>query len=585
MCGLAGVLGRQRGPQWAVRLVGALEARGPDEIRYLDLAPLSLMASRFSTIDSAGGRQPMQSSDGRYTIAANCEILNFRELRSELESITRQPFHSQGDLEVALGAFVIHGLPGFELLRGPFAIVIWDAVEHKLVLARDRLGERPLFVSHHDGEVYFGSSIAALAAMDVPIVLDDEAAARFLILGGTATCTVAQGVRQVPPGTVEIHRPGALAAHRFARLESTATLTSTEVGAAFDEALNRVVETDQSLALALSGGLDSTSLLAGLAERDVVVATVTVVNGPDDPTRERALRAVRKFRSEHHELMLTLPDAVDAFNLLKVALDTPASEPVVIHNHALHRTAAEFGRVLLAGHGADEILAGHRRYSAVFKKGSSTPSAMPLSSPAAVDVLVGEYGRWTNALVTDPYLAACGIGQEVTDEIRTVVTEMYLDCLGRAQGCPATAAQILDIELFDWWELFALPDENSLIQGVEVRSPFYDADLIATALNCDARLRFGSNIPKASLRAWADNRVPYEVFGESKLGFDSAFDYSGWIADHVSTINDIVGDSLAGVLDMRMAISLPTSHRAQLVWRAFALAAWLEGVGDRSGHR
>lgn len=563
MCGLAGVLGR-RTQSWVAPVLGALRDRGRDGGGSVLLDEVSLAACRFSTIDVESAAQPMWSSDSRYLIAANCEIFNFRSLRRRLEAHGHSAFKTHGDVEVALASYVEYGLEAFRLFRGPFAIAIWDSHESELVLARDRLGERPLFTSTSQGELHFASSMRGLGAMGVPMDLDSRKAVEFLVLGTDSWHSVAAGVDQVRPGTVEIHSQQATTSYTFAGPESLDDAPDDdERMRAFDIALERVRVSDFEVGVAFSGGVDSTAVLAGLLGQGVSPEAITLLSGSADGTRERARRSAAYLGLSNCEEYYTLPSAREAFEIAARRVDTPADSPILLHNDALHLRASSRHRVLVAGHGADEILPGYTRYRTVLKD-SRKPDA---------ECLTGKYDRWSLALSSGPALAAHGLEPKLVDDVANRVRERYEDCLRRARGCAGTAAQLIDLEIFDWWELFALPDQNALWHELEVRSPFYDSDLVASILGSSSKSHLHEE-SKQLLRRWSRRRLPEDLFHGSKLGFDSGFGYDRWLSDNAADLTELVDDVVANLVDLSTVERGETPLERTLLWRAVALSAW-----------
>src|SRR5215472_14726280 len=274
MCGIAGFTHKFRTVNEAVtrRITSALFHRGPDQQGVFHSDDVSLCAVRLKIIDLSGGDQPIVSDDGNTVIAFNGEIYNHAELRRELESLGHR-FHTHCDTEVILHAFQQWDTQCFAKLRGMFGVALWTETEKRLVLARDRVGIKPLYIYRRGEDVYFGSELKAiLEHPDVPRVLDTDALEHYLCLNYVPSPhTLVRGIEKLPPGHFLEWRNGATRIEPWWRLEFQPRAWT--IGAAKEEldhllkaALREHLVADVPLGIWASGGLDSSTILHYAAE-------------------------------------------------------------------------------------------------------------------------------------------------------------------------------------------------------------------------------------------------------------------------------------------------------------------------------
>jgi asparagine synthase (glutamine-hydrolysing) len=380
MCGIAGIVNvSASAPPSRDALefmVGALEHRGPDEFGlYLD-RHCGLGHSRLSIIDLSTGQQPLANEDGTLWISFNGEIFNYVELRSELESLGHQ-FRTKSDTEVIVHAWEAWGEASFERMNGQWAVALWDSKTRTFVLARDRVGVRPIFLLEHEGRLYFASEVKALFAgapgfsreLD-PVGLDET----FTFWTVVPPQAVFKGVRELEPGHVAVWREGKFvhdvafwapkypvgAQHRFngSLPEATEALTN-----ALENATKlRMVRADVPVGSYLSGGLDS-SLVAALASRakpsGFRTFSLRFADAEYDETPyQRAM--VQRLGTEHAEVVVSRKDIAAVFPKVIRHTERPvlrtAPAPLFLLSKLVHDSGI---KVVLTGEGADEMLAGY----------------------------------------------------------------------------------------------------------------------------------------------------------------------------------------------------------------------------------
>lgn len=377
MCGIAGIVAlrdgaRPPGRDELVRMAGAIHHRGPDEFGVYRDARAGLAHARLSIIDLTTGQQPLSNESGDLWVVFNGEIFNYVELREELLSHGHR-FRTQSDTEVIVHAYEQWGDAAFARFNGQFAIGLYSSASKTLVLARDRLGVRPLHICEHDGRLLFASEVKAIFAGDrtVPRRLDpiglDET---FTFWTVVAPRTMFEGISELPPGHVRTFEPtGAVrssafwAPHYKAAFKGTLEDATAAVGEALDKATSlRMLRTDVSVGSYLSGGLDS-SLVAALGRRAkgdrFCTFSIRFDDAEYDETRfQRAM--VERLGSEHREVIVTRTDIAAVFPDVVRHTERPLLRTAPAPLFLLSKLVQEAGiKVVLTGEGADEMFAGY----------------------------------------------------------------------------------------------------------------------------------------------------------------------------------------------------------------------------------
>ena len=394
MCGLAGILGPPGAAgddtlrATALRMADTLRHRGPDDGgAWSDAAAgVALGFRRLAIVDlSPEGRQPMASASGRYVLAFNGEIYNHRELRRELEAAGSGPFRGHSDTEVMLSAFGHWGLAGaVGRFVGMFAFALWDRDERALHLGRDRMGEKPLFYGRAGSAFLFGSELKALRAHpDFRAGVDRDALALYLRLGYVpAPYSIYQGIRKLPPGTTLTIAAGAgdepgpvpyWSARRAAEAGAARPFEGTEADAADElerllrDAVGRQMVADVPLGAFLSGGIDSSTVVALMQSQSPrPVRTFTIgfhEAGYDEAGHARAM--ARHLGTDHTELYVAPAEARAVIPDLPTLFDEPLADSSAIPTSLVSRLARRDVTVSLSGDGGDELFAGYDWYPRV----------------------------------------------------------------------------------------------------------------------------------------------------------------------------------------------------------------------------
>ncbi len=382
MCGVAGILDlkgtRSPNPAELRRMIEALHHRGPDGFGFHLDGPIGLAHARLSIIDLAGGWQPIHNEDRSVFVVFNGEIFNYIELRRDLE-LQGHRFYTQSDTEVIVHLYEQHGLDFLQYLNGQFALALWDARRARLVLARDRVGIRPLFYTEAAGRIAFASEVKALFALpEMPRALNAQALGElFTYWSPLAPHSVFEGISVLPPGHMLTFERGRRELRcywdwSFPPREHVDSRSIEECLEGLRERLVRAVRlqvrADVPVGAYLSGGLDS-SLIAALLKRytDVPLRTFSIRfadDAFDESTYQREM--VRHLGTEHTELLCRASDIARAFPQTVWHAESPLlrTAPTPLMLLAGHVREAGY-KVVLTGEGADEVMAGYD----IFKEG------------------------------------------------------------------------------------------------------------------------------------------------------------------------------------------------------------------------
>jgi asparagine synthase (glutamine-hydrolysing) len=379
MCGIAGVWG-QVDPERLGVMTETLRHRGPDDEGYWEAPGGAFMLGhrRLSIIDLEGGRQPITSEDGRIVTVLNGAIYNYRELREDLIARGHR-FETQSDTEVIVHLYEERGADFVSALRGMFAVAVWDDVEHQLVLARDRVGKKPLYYSELPDEFLFASEIrAVVAGLRAPPVLDEQALADFLFWTVVpAPATIYRQVRAIRPGELVVVRDRRVTRmaqfwrqQMLPKVHGSPARTVEQMDQLLHEAVRLRLRSDVPVGCFLSGGIDSGVITAIAAQHHPERLTTLTVGFEADAMDERPLarEVARRYGTDHHE-MVVRPDVNTDLPRIIANYSQPYGDSSAIPSYYVAQAARQHVKVVLNGDGGDELLAGYRRYVAAWLSG------------------------------------------------------------------------------------------------------------------------------------------------------------------------------------------------------------------------
>lgn len=582
MCGIAGVIDPEGAAPQARLLARALVHRGPDGEGFFTSGPVALAMRRLAIIDPEGGDQPFFSRDGRVVAFQNGEIYNHHALRAELAAAGYR-FRSRCDTEVLAHGYAHWGLPGLlDRLDGMFAFAILDRDRRRLFLARDRFGEKPLFLRADGHRLAFGSDLVGLAALDWgPWTIDRRALADVLTLGWVqGPRTLLAEVRRLPPGhwaAIDLDRP-APDVRPWVRptVSPPAPVADRVVGATLDRAVVSRLEADRPMGVFLSGGIDS-SLVAALAarHRHGLHAFSLTFGRPDLDESALAGRVAEAAGLTHHLVSFDADFGIDSFRAMLRRVDEPLADPAMFGHFLLSRAARDHVAVILTGAGGDEVFAGYD-YQIPFLGGNGwrAPALIDESRgrTAGGHPLLCDYARRDRLMGgpvdSDPW----------SDTVMAALPEAATP-LQRGR-LAALATQIPDSYL-------AQLDRMTMAHGLEARVPLLAPAVVDLGLGLAEADLLTATGGKHVLRRLAADLLPETVARGAKRGFVLPFDRlvmaavgsRGGIAGFLAGRPD-TGLDPAGVRDLFNDI-VRTGRMGRVAYSVVVLVEWLAAFRDR----
>lgn len=538
-------------------MLAALIHRGPDDGGVHTTADqrLALGNRRLAIIDlSPAGHQPMLTPDGRLAIVYNGEVYNYRELRAGLLERGHQ-LASESDTEVILHLYEERGPDCLTLLNGMFALALWDARTRTLLLARDRLGKKPLVYAHRpDGTLIFASEHQALLQHpDLPREVNPAAIEYFLRYGYVpAPLSAFAGLAKLPPGHRLLWRDGQITTEPYWTLPPPAPRAISEEQAVaeftelFYDSVRRRMISDVPLGAFLSGGIDSASVVAAMAaQSERPIKTFSIGFGEERYNELPGARLVaQRFGTEHHEFVVE-PEATAVLPDLIRHYGEPYADSSALPTYYLARLTRAHVTVALNGDGGDELLAGYDRYRAALAAerlerllplpraayrlaAAALPSGRDLRSPIArtrrfltglVDGSGARYTRWMSIFEPE-LLAACITPAFAAAVMDNAAAEYLAGPLDRRNGLPLLDALIrLDQATYLPGDLLVKADIATMASSLEARSPFLDYRLVEWAATLPADLKLRGRTSKYLLRRAMRHLLPAETLAGPKRGF------------------------------------------------------------------
>ncbi len=566
MCGIIGFLTSrtQNLPGYEV-LRGMRETllhRGPDDlgeyIRTLDeRGPFVYFGHRrLSIIDLSGGRQPLSNEDETVWVIFNGEIYNFRELREELKGRDHQ-FRTHSDTEVIAHAYEEYGEECFQRFNGMFAIGIWDQKRNRLVLARDRLGKKPLYYSHINETFLFASELKAIMAYPAfPRKVDPVSLMKYLFFEFIPSPhTIFEEARKIPAASYLVLDKKGIDVRSywspFDPQNGEETLSEAEaesrVMGLLKESVKRRLISDVPLGVFLSGGIDSSAITA-LAQKEVPGKIKTFSIGFEDPSFDEskyAALASKYIGTEHHEQMMTPADLLNIIPGLPDILDEPMADASILPTYLLSKFTRGYVTVALGGDGGDELFAGYPTYLA-HKFAMQYDRCLRVLHPVMKffgNLLPVSDDNISFDFKVKKFLSGIGYPDGIrnsvwlgsfpfSDNEKVVSSEIHQQ-LNRDQLAEEislygeeypyedriTRLQYLDLKLYLQESILVKVDRASMACSLEVRAPFLDHELVELMMSLPSRLKLRRLTSKYILKKAMKNWLPDEVINRPKKGF------------------------------------------------------------------
>jgi asparagine synthase (glutamine-hydrolysing) len=628
MCGIAGHVG-PTARELLPAMLGLLKHRGPDDAGIHAAGNVGLGMARLAIIDLVTGRQPMSDAAERYWVVFNGEIYNFRQLRAELMTAGRR-FRTRSDTEVILHAYAVHGEACVERLAGMFAFAIWDDAERRLFLARDRLGKKPLYYWHRDRLFLFASEPKALLCHPaVARSVDWSALHHYLAFGYTpATRSIFDSIRKLPPAHTATFIDGRLTQRRYWQLPAGATSpgpgagpeeSAAAVRAGLREAVRLRLESDVPLGVFLSGGVDSSAVVASMREvTSGRIATFSVGFGRAAPSYDElpyARLVAQRFGTDHHEEVLEpnvraiLPDIVRAF-------DEPFGDSSAIPTYVVAQATARHVKVALSGIGGDEAFGGYPRYLGL--RVSALHGRLPRWLRHASRSLAGRlpdsassrnWADWARRFTAEPdatpsdryigwtrffgdaqlaALARPALAARLGSGVDALQQSAFAS--GRP-GDPVDGAVRVDLSTYLPDDLLAMADRMSMAHSLEVRAPFCDYRIIEESLRLSSSAKMPGGRLKGLLKTAFAGVLPKEVLTHRKQGF--MIPLGDWLRhDLRPTMDDLLAPECVrarGLFDPYPVEAMKREHlsgartHADRLWTLMMLELWMREYLDARG--
>ena len=599
MCGIFGAIARGsaalRHPGALPRMAAALRHRGPDGECIVGHERARIGARRLAIMDLTTGDQPFQSPDGNVWMVCNGEIYNAPELRQQASAPDwRYPFRSRGDIETIVPFYERFGPDAVARLDGMFGLAIWDDARGRLVLARDRAGEKPLFWTEIDGELRFASEIQALLEFpDQPRRLNQKALSLYRALGYVpAPYTMFDGIHKLPPASLLVAESDAVTIRPYWSPAAAASTPSTlaqggavQLRETLLRAVRRELMSDVPLGVFTSGGLDSSLLVAAAArsipgERIHTYAVRFTEPGYDESAYAEAV--THDIATVHHVVTADDESLTRALDVVSAAFAEPLGDPAVLPTWLLADAAREHVKVILSGEGADELFGGYPTYLGhkYAERWQRVPRPLRSFVGWAVDRWPSSTGKMTLEYMIKQFLAASErpwaerhltwLGALAIED--GVLGELARKLHGFPHDDPLNLAMWLDYLTYLPDDLLVKVDRATMLASVEARAPYLDREVMELVLPVPSQLKVRGLTSKAILKEAARGLVPDRVIDRRKRGL--SVPVARWL-----------NTGLAPLADRVLATPLLAEHRsgrrnhARRLWPQLMLALWSERWG------
>jgi len=559
---------------------------------------------RLSIIDVAGGHQPMTNEDGTVHVVFNGEIYNYQSLRARLLT-GRHRLTTSSDTETLVHLYEDHGAGLARELRGMFGFAIWDDRRRRLLVARDRLGIKPLYYWPTRDGVAFASELRALVTLpEFPRTIDPDAVVDYMAVGYVPEPrTIFAGVHKLPPGhLLEWTRDGGVRTERYwspAVAENTRITEQEaveETRRLLDESVRIHLLSEVPLGAFLSGGIDSSGVVATMArisDRPVRTFSIGFAEREFDES-EHAAEVASALGTEHTQLVVR-PDAELLFEQVARALDEPFGDPSALPTFLVSYLARRDVTVALSGDGGDELFGGYTRYFELNGARSLPPIARSVLRNVALRLPHATYGR--NRLLSlgrtmrGRYAGTVALplreaeGGLLREDVarRAVPFDKTLDRWftdGSARDF-MTQLMIVDVQSYLPGDILTKVDRMSMAHSLEARVPLLDHEIAEFALSLPPSLKFRDGVGKWVLRRALGDRVPDEVFRRPKQGFDVPLRdwFRGPLAHRLAALSDR-SSAVYDFVEPRAVERIVQEHRvgrrdhARTIWRLVMFDQW-----------
>jgi asparagine synthase (glutamine-hydrolysing) len=553
VCGIAGFTHKNRtAPQGRIQqALATLYHRGPDQQGVFSTEAFSCCAARLKIIDLQCGNQPILENSGEWGIVFNGEIYNHAELRAELEKLGHQ-FSSHSDTETVLKAFLQWDTACLSRLRGMFAVALWNKPQKRLLLARDRLGIKPLYYARLGEDIYFGSELKAIFVHpEIPRKLSLEGLDCYLALNYVpCPWTLIDGICKVPPGEWLQWQNGAVTTGSYWRLpfgnirKISINEAKEELDLLMAQSVKEHLLSDVPLGVWLSGGVDSTSILhyaAKATSSQLKTFSISFLGRSFDET-QYVRRAVEQYGTDHDEMDLNpsvdLQSAIQEFAYYS---DEPSADAGALPVWFLSKLCKQKTTVALSGEGADELFGGYLTYRAnrisrhlrkLPRSLTSLGLALFRRWPVSDEKLGFEYkatrlleGTSMSPEFAHAYWNGTFAKDDLNGLVRRPMPDSLSEILGSLRELPPVNDDLapylwLDQKYYLADDILVKSDRMSMAHSVEVRPAFLDHRIVEFAATLPASLKILGSRQKLILKELMSDKVPAAILQRKKMGFD-----------------------------------------------------------------
>ena len=628
MCGITGVYqngGEPVAHETLAAMMGIIAHRGPDDEGSYIKDGIGLGMRRLSIIDLAGGKQPIANEDGSVITVFNGEIYNYRELRSDLSGRGHK-FASASDTEVIVHLYEEFGDECVQRLRGMFAFAVWDSRHRRLLIARDRLGIKPLYYTESKGRLIFASEIKAiLQHPSIEARLDLQGLSGYLSLKYVPSpATMFEGIRSLPPGHRLICDTRGTTVKPYWDLSFAQNHTENHAEAEYAEQLEALLKeairihlvSDVPFGAFLSGGLDSSTIVALMSHfLGDPVKTFSVGFGGDGAAFSELpypRKVGKSYRTDHHEVIIEPRHLINLAEKVIWHLDQPIADDACIANFMVAELAARHVKMVLTGEGGDELFAGYARYSGerlspLFRYATPAGKSLAIAASARIPGLrrpklalyalcqadeAKRLANWFPLFNCD--MKASLLNDEVKETLNGAsADDIFADHLSRTDARdPLSRMLYVDTKLWLADDLLARGDKTSMAASLEARVPLLDHELVEFAASLPPHFKIRRLTRKYLLKQVSRSWLPAEIVDRKKKGFPMPF--SVWFRkDARSFVHDILSPDMVrrrGLFNPGFVERLLHQHdtgfadHGTLLWSLLSVELWHRLFIDSQTH-
>ncbi|MCX8130838.1 MAG: asparagine synthase (glutamine-hydrolyzing) [Clostridia bacterium] len=594
-----------------------LSHRGPDDEGFYIDEGVGLAQRRLSILDlSPAGHQPMSDSTGALWVVFNGEIYNYLELQNELRQLGFS-FNSHCDTEVIIYAYQAWGEKCFERFNGMFAIVLWDKKNNKVILARDRLGKKPLYYYSRNGQFAFASELKAI--MKYPLLkkeIDEDSLYMYFIFGNIPSPnTIFKDVYKLEAGHYMVIQDGCVEDHIYwnpinvAREQQYKDISYDEAQNELERLIRSAVEyrliSDVNLGAFLSGGIDSSlivSMMAAIDKRAVKTFTIGF-ESTNFNEAEHAKEIAKHLNTEHHELYVSPKDCFDTIMRLPDIYDEPFADSSAIPTFLVSKMTREHVTVALSGDGGDELFCGYEHYRRINRLDRllHLPHVVKKSVLEVVRPFIGNNRRLRNFTEAILGNGAPGLHEHIMSQWRAKdLSQLFIDKTSsklilqnskfrqthedvKDMGL-LQRLMLVDIKNYLQEDILTKVDRASMATSLEVRAPLLDYRIVEFALRTPLEYKFSDGITKRILKNILYKYVPKELVERPKMGF--AIPLSDWLKKDLRHLVDHYLNPTRlkeqGIFEDRIVSTIIAEHMSgrlnnmNMIWSMLMFQMWFD---------